>query len=210
MYHKLAYETIFSYTFCDWFSIWSNSHFDQLAGSSHAVKKVISLFQCFYFSRRALFIIRCLFVFWVRPFCHNRTMWHKHRTSVAFTQCRYEKCKGNETCSVTEQEGTRSEVIRILGILWTKLRAKTACLVRLKVWPSHHKYTHDSNLNMVTSIPFLCYMYVFNNSAGWPAVLVLPITWYQQNVCRNTYSVMGDSTQVNAVPKTLEVTKKYL
>ena len=43
MHQKLAYETIFSYTFCDWFNIWADSHFDQSACSSH--KLITCLYQ---------------------------------------------------------------------------------------------------------------------------------------------------------------------
>ncbi len=46
MHQKLAYETIFSYTFCDWFNIWSNSHCDQSVGSSHGVNGSYLIFTC--------------------------------------------------------------------------------------------------------------------------------------------------------------------
>ncbi len=41
LHHKLAYETIFSYTLSDWFNKLYNIHFDQSAGSSHGVDKMM-------------------------------------------------------------------------------------------------------------------------------------------------------------------------
>ncbi len=47
-HHKLAHDTIFSYTLSDWFNKWDKIHFDQSAGSSHGVKLMLicSNFYC--------------------------------------------------------------------------------------------------------------------------------------------------------------------
>ncbi len=45
VHQKLAYETIFSYAFCDWIIILLNTYFYQLAGISYGVQSVCSLIE---------------------------------------------------------------------------------------------------------------------------------------------------------------------
>ncbi len=59
MHQKLAYETIFSYDFYDWFYVPLNTYFDQSAGSSHGVKLYMATFAKSELSETKLHVTTC-------------------------------------------------------------------------------------------------------------------------------------------------------